>query len=63
MGFLKSKGLITLANIHDDNGVADFEAEFEAMAKAMGVDPKTTHKIPFDICANSTYAEALEDLV
>jgi alpha-glucosidase (family GH31 glycosyl hydrolase) len=63
MGYLKSKGLVTLANIHDDDGVASFESEFDAMAKAMGVDPRTTKKIPFAICENSTYAEALEDLV
>ena len=63
MGYLKGRGLITLANIHDDNGVGAYEAAFPAMAKAMGVDPSSTDAIPFHICDNETYAKALEDLV
>ena len=61
---LKGKyNLVTVANIHDDNGVGNYEAQFNAMAKAMGIDPSSTDNIPFQFCNNETYTMALEDEV
>lgn len=58
------EGLITLANLHDDNGVVAGEDEHDAMAAQMGlVPPASTQDIPFEICSNPAYAQALEDAV
>lgn len=56
------KGLITLANIHDDNGVVSEEANHAAMVEMMDL-PNSTGDIPFEICTNQKYAIALEDAV
>jgi len=60
-GYLKeTEGLITLANLHDDNGVVVGEAQHQAMVKMMNL-PADTKDIPFSICNSSRYAKALED--
>ena len=56
------KGLTTLANIHDDNGIVKGEAAHSEAVKAMGL-PSDTGDIPFQICTNQEYAKALEDAV
>ena len=43
---LHEKGLKTALNLHPAQGVRDYEIQYEAMAKAMGVDPKTKKTIP-----------------
>ena len=62
-GYLKdTEGLITLANLHDDNGVVASEDQHKAMLQMMSL-PSSTGDIPFEICNNSVYARALEDAV
>eukprot|EP00656_Telonema_subtile_P013176 TRINITY_DN16684_c0_g1_i3.p1 TRINITY_DN16684_c0_g1~~TRINITY_DN16684_c0_g1_i3.p1 ORF type:complete len:817 (-),score=152.03 TRINITY_DN16684_c0_g1_i3:124-2574(-) len=61
--YLKGKEkLVTLANLHDDDGVDTYDDQHAAMAAAMGL-PSSVGKIPFDFCANETYARSLEDVV
>jgi len=62
MGYLHDKGLRTAANLHDANGVGNYDAEFPAMCKAMGLDPATTKSVAFSM-VNKTYVYALEDIV
>jgi hypothetical protein len=62
MAWLHAKGLIILANLHDADGVGNFEVQFAAMATALGMNPNTTTNIPFNL-VNSTHAYALEDIV
>jgi alpha-glucosidase (family GH31 glycosyl hydrolase) len=57
-----TENLITLANIHDDNGVVNNETQHAAMVKMMHL-PSDTKDIPFAICNNQEYALALEDAV
>jgi alpha-glucosidase len=50
--FLKKmheEGLKTTLNMHPASGVQPWEDAYRAMARAMGVDPKTEKYIPFDI--------------
>ena len=62
-GYLKEhEGLITLANLHDNDGVTQGEDRHADMAKALGL-PAGTGDIPFQICSNASYAAALEDKV
>lgn len=49
-------------NLHDADGVAPFEAQYVAMAQALGIDPATGATCAFDI-SNRTYAHALHDIV
>lgn len=43
------RGLRTTLNLHPADGVGKHEAQFTAMAKAMGLDPRKTDRVPFDI--------------
>ena len=43
------RGCRVSLNLHPADGVGRQEAQFEAMAKAMGADPKKTDRIPFAI--------------
>ena len=62
-GYLKdTEGLVTLANLHDDDGVVEAEDAHAAMVAAMGL-PASTGDVPFRICDSSRYAAALEDAV
>ena len=62
-GYLKGhESLVTLANIHDDNGVAANETQHAAMVRMMQL-PNSTGDIPFAICSDQAYATALEDAV
>ena len=47
--WLKDNGLKITLNLHPADGVARHEEQFPAMAKAMGLNPKTADKVPFDI--------------
>lgn len=62
--FLKGKkGLTTMVNLHDNDGVSVLEEKHDAVARAMGLDPETCGHIDFAMCSNETYAEVLEDVV
>eukprot|EP00615_Pteridomonas_danica_P000377 CAMPEP_0114363576 /NCGR_PEP_ID=MMETSP0101-20121206/26710_1 /TAXON_ID=38822 ORGANISM="Pteridomonas danica, Strain PT" /NCGR_SAMPLE_ID=MMETSP0101 /ASSEMBLY_ACC=CAM_ASM_000211 /LENGTH=940 /DNA_ID=CAMNT_0001510367 /DNA_START=107 /DNA_END=2927 /DNA_ORIENTATION=+ len=57
---LHYEGLLTAGNIHDADGVMNFEAQFEQMCTTLGYDPVTTTVVPYNI---SDYPSqmALED--
>ena len=46
---LHGMGLRVTLNLHPADGVRPFEDVYEAMAKAVGIDPKTARAIPFDL--------------
>ena len=48
-------------NLHDGDGVRNYDNCFEEMCKIMGIDPKTTDSVKFQSCGNITYAYSLED--
>jgi len=59
-GFLDwahEKGLKVTLNLHPADGVGRHEAAFADFAKAMGVDPAKTERIPFD-CTDRKYMDA-----
>lgn len=47
--WLHERGLKTALNLHPAEGVHAHEAQYAAMAEALGVDPATEEPIPFDI--------------
>lgn len=60
--WLHEQGLRTAMNLHPAEGVAPHEAQYEAMAKRLGIDPASEQIIDFDI-ADPKYANAyLEEL-
>ena len=46
--WLKDDDRMVTLNLHPADGVRGFEEAYEAMAVAMGVDPETEDRIPFD---------------
>lgn len=62
LGSLRSRGLRIGANLHDADGVAASEAQYEPMARANGIDPASRRTVPFRV-DNMTYAYSLEDIV
>jgi alpha-glucosidase len=59
-GFLKwtkSQGLRVPLNLHPAEGVGRHERAFADMAEALGLDPETTERIPFD-CTDRRFIEA-----
>ena len=46
--WLKQEGLMVTLNLHPADGVRAFEDQYEVMARAMGIDPTTEDRIPFD---------------
>ncbi len=59
---MQNAGLHVAANLHDADGVASWEAEYEAFALHVGIDPSTGRKVPFNLI-NATHAYGLEDIV
>ena len=55
-------GLHMAANLHDADGVGNWETMYSEMATAVGMDPAKGHKVPFNL-VNSTWSYALEDIV
>jgi len=49
LNFLHREGLKTTLNLHPQFGVAPHEKQYKAMAEAMGVDPESKKRIPFEI--------------
>lgn len=54
--------LHTTVNLHPADGVRAFEDPYPAMAKAMGLDPKSKQDIPFR-CGNDTFWNAYFDVL
>ncbi len=46
---LKERGLAVTLNLHPKDGVRYFEAQYEDMARACGVDPATKEPVRFDL--------------
>lgn len=46
--WLKDEEMMVTLNLHPADGVRAFEEQYVAMAEAMGVDPETKNRIPFD---------------
>ncbi len=64
-GFLNwtnDEGLRVTLNLHPADGVAKHEDQFPAMCEAMGLDPATTDRVPFD-CTDSKYMKAYFDIL
>jgi alpha-glucosidase len=54
--------LKTSLNLHPASGIQPWESQYPAMAKAMGIDPKTRQYVPFDI-ADKKFTTTYFDLV
>ena len=59
---LKQRGMHMGLNLHPADGVRYFEDAYPAMAEAMGIDPSTEERIPFDI-TNDTFINAYFDIL
>lgn len=57
-----AEGLMTLVNLHDADGVGNWENEFQALCDKLGVDCTGLHALPADF-VNRTAMNALEDVV
>jgi alpha-glucosidase len=53
----RSSGLRVVLNLHPAEGVGDHEERFEEMARALGLDPAQTRRIPFD-CTDRRFMKA-----
>ena len=49
LSFLRREGMMPSLNLHPQEGVGAHEDAYEAMARAMGIDPKTKKSVPFAI--------------
>lgn len=54
---LKDNQLAVTLNLHPADGVGRHEEAFPAMARALGLDPRTTDRIPFD-CTDPKFVDA-----
>ncbi len=54
---LKDRGIKVTLNLHPADGVAPHEEAFEDMCNDLGLNPKTTDRIPFD-CTDPKYMES-----
>eukprot|EP00825_Cyclidium_porcatum_P031628 TRINITY_DN3351_c0_g1_i2.p1 TRINITY_DN3351_c0_g1~~TRINITY_DN3351_c0_g1_i2.p1 ORF type:complete len:803 (+),score=106.51 TRINITY_DN3351_c0_g1_i2:339-2747(+) len=63
MQFLKDSGLHVAMNIHDDDGIMDFEDQFVPACQALGLDPNKTGQIKFDSCESYNYSTVVEDIL
>jgi alpha-glucosidase len=59
---LHADHLKTSLNLHPASGIQPWEAQYPAMAKAMGIDPSTRQYVPFDI-TDKKYATNYFNLV
>ena len=62
LDWTEEKGLKTCLNLHPASGLQPHESQYEAMAKAMGIDPATKKYVPFNI-TDKTFAQNYFDLV
>jgi alpha-glucosidase (family GH31 glycosyl hydrolase) len=49
IAWLHAQGLHTALNLHPAEGIHPHEAQYEAMARAVGIDPASRQPVPFDI--------------
>jgi alpha-glucosidase len=49
LGWVHQQGLKTTLNLHPASGIQPHEAQYPAMARAMGIDPATKQYVPFRI--------------
>ena len=59
---LKDKNLGITLNLHPCDGVRYFEAQYEDMAKACGVDPSTKNRVEFNL-EDKTFRDAYFDIL
>lgn len=59
---IRKRGLMTAGNIHDEQGVSDFEQRYAEFAAAMGYPPNTNTPFLFSPL-NATYMRAVEDVL
>jgi hypothetical protein len=57
LGWVHRQGLHTTLNLHPASGIQPHEAQYPAMARAMGIDPATKRYVPFRI-EDKHFAEA-----
>jgi len=57
LGWVHRQGLHTTMNLHPASGIQPHEAQYPAMARAMGIDPATKRYVPFRI-EDKHFAEA-----
>jgi alpha-glucosidase len=57
LGWVHQQGLHTTLNLHPASGIQPHEAQYLAMARAMGIDPATRRYVPFQI-EDKHFAEA-----
>ncbi len=62
MKWVEDRGLRTTFNLHPADGVGKHETAFPKMAEAMGLDPATAKKVPFD-CTDPKYMDAYFELL
>ncbi|GAB5364271.1 hypothetical protein AAMO2058_000955500 [Amorphochlora amoebiformis] len=58
----QEKGLRVAANLHDAQGIREWEDKYIPMCQALNIDPKSTKGINFTL-VNRNYTRALEDIV
>ena len=59
---LRERGMHMALNLHPADGIRYFEDAYPQMAVAMGIDPTTEERIPFDI-TNDTFIDAYFDIL
>ena len=62
LDWTKEKNMEICLNLHPASGIQPHEDQYEAMAKAMGIDPATKKYVPFDI-VHKKFAENFMKLV
>ncbi|HPS32068.1 MAG TPA: glycoside hydrolase family 31 protein [Anaerolineaceae bacterium] len=62
LAFLHTNKLKTALNLHPAEGVHPHEAQYESMARAVGIDPATKEPVPFDITSDQFTRAYLEIL-
>lgn len=60
--FLKNENLHITLNLHPADGVRFFENQYEAMANALDIDPKSKKEIPF-VCGSDKFWNAYFDIL
>lgn len=60
--WLHENGLRTALNLHPADGVGPHEAQYEAIAKRLGIDPSSKQPVPFDIASRSFARAYFEEL-
>ncbi len=62
INWLHQQGLKTSLNLHPADGIHPHEAAYEAMARAMDIDPTTQEPVPFDI-ADPKFTQAYFEIL